>query len=85
MLQLKIDRATGSVQCQHHQTRDDGGQREGQVDHRVDETFAGEVVGLDPLELLQSGDWVSGWRDDKRLGVIYVYPSIAGPYLKATS
>ena len=48
-------------------------------------TFAGEVVGLDPLELLQSGDWVSGWRDDKRLGVIYVYPSIAGPYLKATS
>ena len=48
-------------------------------------TFAGEVAGVDRLEELRSGDWVEAWRDAGRLGVIAVYPSVAGPYLKATS
>lgn len=48
-------------------------------------TFAGEVAGVEQLDELRSGDWVEAWRDDGRLGVITVYPPVAGPYLKATS
>ena len=48
-------------------------------------TFAGEVAGVDRLEELRSGDWVEAWRDAGRLGVITIYPPVAGPYLKATS
>lgn len=48
-------------------------------------TFSGALVGLGDAGGLRSGDWVSAWFDDGQLGVIAVYPPVAGPYLKATS
>lgn len=47
-------------------------------------TFAGRLAG-DTLAKLESGDWVEAWHDAEQLGVIHVYPPVAGPYLKATS
>ena len=44
VLQLQIHRAAGAIQCQHHQTRDDSRQREGQVDHRIDQPLAGKII-----------------------------------------
>ena len=41
---VDADRRSGAVQRQEHEARDDGGQRERQVDHRVDEALAAKVV-----------------------------------------
>jgi hypothetical protein len=44
VLQMEFHRTSGPVERQHHQARHDGGQRERQVDHRVDEPLAAELV-----------------------------------------
>ena len=74
VLQVDADQAVRAVQRQHHQAGDDRRQRERQVDDRVDQPLAGELVAGEHPRHQQSEEQVDhrhagrdGQRDAERL------------------